>query len=257
MPRSVLVTGASSGIGRATALALAQAGFTVYAGTRATLDYGGVTPVTLDVTNAEHVAALRDLDLDAVVNNAGIAVIGPLEELPLDQLRHQLEVNTIGQLAVIQACLPALRRHRGRIVNVSSISGRVALPLYGPYAASKFALEALSDALRRELGDDVAVSLIEPGAVATPIWHRTLDASTMPTGRYAPVAERLRDLAREAAHDGMPASVVANAVVHALTARTPRTRYVLGRSARIQAALARGAPTRLLDRLIARIVEQS
>ncbi|MDA0185473.1 SDR family oxidoreductase [Solirubrobacter phytolaccae] len=257
MQKSVLVTGASSGIGRATALALAQRGFTVYAGTRSELDYAGVTPVTLDVTNADHVEALRELELDALVNNAGIAVIGPLETLPLDQLRHQLEVNTIAQLAVIQACLPSLRRTRGRIVNVSSISGRVALPLYGPYAASKFALEALSDTLRRELRDDVHVSLIEPGAVATPIWHRTLEASEMPTGRYAQLAERLRGMALESAESGMPASVVAYAVVEALTAERPRTRYVLGRSARIQAALARGAPTRVLDKLIARIVEQS
>ncbi|RKQ87615.1 short-subunit dehydrogenase [Solirubrobacter pauli] len=256
MPKTVLVTGASSGIGRATALALAQRGFTVYAGTRSPLDYAGATPVTLDVTNAEHVAALQDLQLDALVNNAGIAVIGPLETLPLDQLRHQLEVNTVGQLAVIQACLPALRARHGRIVNVSSISGRVALPLYGPYAASKFALEALSDALRRELRGDVHVSLVEPGAVATPIWQRTLAASEMPTGRYARMAERLRELALEAEQTGMPASVVANAVVHALTAPKPRTRYVLGHSARIQATLARGAPTRILDRLIQRIVEQ-
>lgn len=255
--RRVLVTGASSGIGRATALALAQRGFHVYAGTRSELDYGGVTPVTLDVTNAEHVAQLRTLELDALVNNAGIAVIGPLEDLPLDQLRHQLEVNTVAQLAVIQACVPALRRARGRIVNVSSISGRVALPLYGPYAASKFALEALSDALRRELYPEIAVTVIEPGAVATPIWHRTLAVSEIPTGRYRATAERLRELALEAAQTGMPASVVANAVVEALTATTPRTRYVLGRAARIQAALARGAPTRLLDRLIRRIVEQS
>lgn len=256
MPKTVLVTGASSGIGRATALALVQRGFTVYAGTRSPLDYAGVTPVPLDVTDPQHVAALNDLPLDAVVNNAGIAVIGPLETLPLDRLRHQLEVNTVGQLAVIQACLPSLRARHGRIVNVSSISGRVALPLYGPYAASKFALEALSDALRRELRGDVHVSLIEPGAVATPIWQRTLAASEMPTGRYARMAERLRELAYEAEQTGMPASVVANAVVHALTAPTPRTRYVLGHSARIQAALARGAPTRVLDKLIQRIVEQ-
>jgi len=256
MPKSVLVTGASSGIGRATALALAQRGFTVYAGTRSPLDYTGVTPVTLDVTGPEHVAALAHLDLDALVNNAGIAVIGPLETLPLDQLRRQLEVNTIAQLAVIQACLPSLRQHGGRIVNVSSIAGRVALPLYGPYSASKFALEALSDALRRELHGDVHVSLIEPGAVATPIWQRTLDATELPTDRYARIAERLREMALEAAQTGMPASVVANAVVHALTAPNPRTRYVLGRSARVEAVLARAAPTRVLDRLIRRIVEQ-
>lgn len=258
MSRSVLVTGASSGIGRAAALALVDRGWTVYAGTRSDLDYDGVTPVPLDVTNPEHVAALTKLPLDALVNNAGIAVIGPLEHLPIEQLRTQLEVNTIAQLAIIQACLPALRASSdGRIVTVSSISGRVALPLYGPYAASKFALEALHDSLRRELRGAVHVSLVEPGAVATPIWQRTLDASEMPPEPYARMAENLRAMALEAAETGMPVSIVANAVVEALTARRPRTRYVLGRSARVQAALARVLPTRVFDKLIARIVEQS
>jgi NAD(P)-dependent dehydrogenase (short-subunit alcohol dehydrogenase family) len=253
--RRVLVTGASSGIGRATAIGLAARGFTVYAGTRRPLDYGGVTPVDLDVTQA--VDHLGELELDGLVNNAGLAVIGPLEFLALDELRRQLEVNAVGQLAVIQACLPALRRSGGRIVNVSSISGRVALPLFGPYAASKFALEALSDALRRELRGAVGVSLIEPGAVATPIWQRTLGATPLPPEPYRAVGERLRGMAEAAATGGMPVSVVVGAIHHALSARRPRTRYVLGREARVQAVLARALPGRALDRLIARIVEQS
>ena len=251
----MLVTGASSGIGRATALGLAARGFTVYAGTRSELDYDGVIPVALDVTGS--VDHLRELELDGLVNNAGIAVIGPLELLALDELRRQLEVNAVGQLAVIQACLPALRRSGGRIVNVSSISGRVALPLYGPYAASKFALEALSDSLRRELRGAVGVSLVEPGAVATPIWRRTLDATELPPEPYVAVAERLRAMAEQAPSTGMPVEVVVGAIHHALTARRPRTRYVLGRDARLQAVLARVLPTRAMDRLIARIVEQS
>lgn len=249
------MTGASSGIGRAAAIALASKGFSVYAGTRSELDYEGVTPVPLDVTG--DVSHLRELELDGLVNNAGIAVIGPLEYLPLDELRRQLEVNTVAQLAVIQACLPELRRTRGRIVNVSSISGRVALPLYGPYAASKFALEALSDSLRRELRGAVGVSLIEPGAVATPIWRRTLDATELPPEPYVQVAERLRAMAEEAPTTGMPVEVVVGAIHHALTARRPRTRYVLGRDARVTAALARIVPTRVMDRIITRIVEQS
>jgi NAD(P)-dependent dehydrogenase (short-subunit alcohol dehydrogenase family) len=253
--RRVLVTGASSGIGRAAALVLSRRGFTVYAGTRSALDYDGVTPIELDVT--EDVSHLRELELDGVVNNAGIAVIGPLEYLPLDELRRQLEVNTVGQLAVIQACLPALRRSRGRIVNVSSISGRVALPLYGPYAASKFALEALSDSLRRELRGAVGVSLIEPGAVRTPIWERTLEVTELPPEPYVQLGERLRAMAQEAPTTGMPVDVVVGAIHHALTARRPRTRYVLGRDARVTAALARVLPGRALDNVIARIVEQS
>ena len=253
--RRVLVTGASSGIGRAAALVLSRRGFTVYAGTRSALDYDGVTPIELDVT--EDVSHLRELELDGVVNNAGIAVIGPLEYLPLDELRRQLEVNTVGQLAVIQACLPALRRSRGRIVNVSSISGRVALPLYGPYAASKFALEALSDSLRRELRGAVGVSLIEPGAVRTPIWERTLEVTELHVGLRRQLGERLRAMAQEAPTTGMPVDVVVGAIHHALTARRPRTRYVLGRDARVTAALARVLPGRALDNVIARIVEQS
>ncbi|MBE2315473.1 SDR family NAD(P)-dependent oxidoreductase [Solirubrobacter sp. CPCC 204708] len=255
MPKTVLVTGASSGIGRAAAIALARRGFTVYAGTRAALDYDGVTPVELDVTR--DVSHLRELELDAVVNNAGIAVIGPLEYLPLDELRRQLEVNTVGQLAVIQACLPALRRTRGRIVNVSSISGRVALPLYGPYAASKFALEALSDALRQELRGSVHVSLIEPGAVATPIWQRTLAVTETPPEPYVRIAERLRAMAEDAERTGMPIDVVVGAIHRALTAARPRARYVLGRDARVMVTLARVLPVQAMDRLIARIVEQS
>src|SRR5689334_6739039 len=179
MARAILVTGASTGIGRATALELARRGATVYAGVRdpAAVDGLGLTPVELDVTDAEQVAALstRLERLDGLVNNAGIAVTGPLEHLPLDEVRRQLEVNALGQLAVTQACLPALRAARGRIVNMSSISGRVAFPMFGPYAASKFALEAFSDSLRRELrGSGVDVVVIEPGGVTTPIWERGL-----------------------------------------------------------------------------------
>jgi NAD(P)-dependent dehydrogenase (short-subunit alcohol dehydrogenase family) len=253
---AVLVTGASSGIGWATAEALAHRGWEVYAGTRSSAP-PGTTRVELDVTRP--VDHLKGLELDALVNNAGIAVIGPLEYLPLDELRKQLEVNTIGQVAVIQACLPALRRRRGRIVNVSSISGRVAMPLFGPYAASKFAFEALSDALRREQGE-VSVSLIEPGSIATPIWERTLheaDAlwNAMPPEaheRHGALVESLRTIARD--EDKVAPQVVVDAILHALTARRPRTRYVIGREARISATLARVLPTPLFDRLIAKLL---
>jgi len=256
---AVLVTGASSGIGKATAEALAHRGLKVYAGTRSTAPEG-TTPIELDVTKP--VDHLRELDLHALVNNAGIAVIGPLEYLPLDELRRQLDVNTIGQLAVIQACLPALRRNRGRIVNVSSISGRVALPLFGPYAASKFALEALTDALRREQRE-VKLSLIEPGAIATPIWERTAaeaDAlwEAMPAEaheRHGELVATLRAMALSE-HATQPQAVV-DAILHALTARRPRSRYVIGKEARVQAALARALPTPVFDRLIARLLNNS
>jgi NAD(P)-dependent dehydrogenase (short-subunit alcohol dehydrogenase family) len=253
---AVLVTGASSGIGKATAEALAHRGWEVYAGTRSTAPHG-TTPIELDVTKS--VDHLRELDLHALVNNAGIAVSGPLEYLPLDQLRRQLEVNTIGQLAVIQACLPALRRNRGRMVNVSSISGRVALPLFGPYAASKFAFEALSDSLRREQ-TEVKVSLIEPGSIATPIWERALkDADAlwdaMPAEahrRHGKLVEAVRRIAQD--EDKIPPEEVVDAIVHALTARRPRTRYVIGKEARVSATLARALPTPVFDALIRRLL---
>jgi NAD(P)-dependent dehydrogenase (short-subunit alcohol dehydrogenase family) len=266
--RTVLVTGASTGIGRTTALLLAGRGATVLAGVRdpAAGETLGPTvrPVQLDITNPDDIAALDLTRLDGLVNNAGIAVSGPLEFLPVAELRHQFEVNVIAQLAVTQACLPALRETRGRIVNMSSIAGRVALPLYGPYSASKFALEALSDSLRRELrGSGVHVSLIEPGAIATPIWDRGIAAAdalwnAMPPvahERYATLVATLRGEASQQGVKGEPPEAVARVVVAALTARTPRTRYVIGRDARIQAVLARALPGSAMDALLAAVLK--
>jgi len=272
MARAILVTGASSGIGRATALELARRGATVYAGVRdpAAGEALGpaVTPVRLDVTDAGQVAAAAAglARLDGLVNNAGIAITGPLEHLPLDEVRHQLEVNALGQLAVIQACLPALRAARGRIVNMSSISGRVAFPMYGPYAASKFALEAFGDSLRRELrGSGVDVVVIEPGGVATPIWERGLSTGdrlwqAMPAvahQRYGRLYETLRALGERQARDGDPPEALARLVADVLEARRPRARYVFGRSARIQIAAARLLPDRVFDALIAAALRRS
>jgi NAD(P)-dependent dehydrogenase (short-subunit alcohol dehydrogenase family) len=256
---TVLVTGASTGIGRATALALAGT-HTVLAGVRRIEDAPpGTTPVELDVTNAAHVAALRDIgELDALVNNAGIAVTSPLEHLPLDELRRQLEVNVVGQLAVTQAVFAQLRRARGRVVNVSSIGGRMALPLYGPYAASKYALEALSDSLRREQRE-VKVIVIEPGAIATPIWDRgvaTADelwAGAPPEAhaRYGPLVAGMRAQALKLGSEGVPPEEAAALIVKALHARRPRPRYVIGREAKTQAVLARVLPDRVLDAVLA------
>src|SRR5215210_2593454 len=179
---TILVTGASTGIGEATVLHLATLGFDAVGAVRKDedaerLEARGVRTVRIDVTDAGQIAAARDelagTPLAGLVNNAGIAVAAPLEFLPMDRLRQQLEINLIGQAAVIQAFLPALRRARGRIVNVSSIGGRVGLPLVSPYNASKFGLVGLSDSLRRELRPQgVDVILIEPGGVKTPIWNK-------------------------------------------------------------------------------------
>jgi NAD(P)-dependent dehydrogenase (short-subunit alcohol dehydrogenase family) len=216
--------------------------------------------VRLDVTSPEDVGALRGRPLDALVNNAGIAVTGPLEYLPLAELREQLEVNTVGQLAVTQACLPALRSAHGRIVNVSSISGRVAFPTYGPYAASKFALEALSDSLRRELGGSgVDVVVVEPGGVITPIWERGLSRAdalwqAMPPeahARYGRLYEVMRAQSEKLAREGEPAEALARVLADVLEARRPRARYVFGRGARVEAAVARVLPDRAFDALLA------
>src|SRR3954453_17871577 len=188
MEGGVLVTGASTGIGEATALGLQKAGFRVFAGVRKPEDGGrlraaGVTVIQpLDVTKSEDVeAAVKTVEealdgtpLRGIVNNAGIGLGGPLEALDLDDFRKTLEVNTTSQLAVTQAFLPLLRKSKGRIVNMSSIGGRVAQPFAGPYIASKFALEGVSDVLRADLlGWGIEVIAIEPGTIATPIWEKS------------------------------------------------------------------------------------
>ena len=177
MPRLALVTGASTGIGRACATHLAGLGFHVLAGVRDPADApDGLEPLLLDVTSESDVAAAAERvggELHALVNNAGIAISGPVEIVPVEEWRRLMEVNLLGQVAVTRALLPAILRARGRVVNMSSISGRVANPLFGPYAASKFALEAVSDALRREVGPHgVRVVSVEPGGIATPIWGK-------------------------------------------------------------------------------------
>jgi NAD(P)-dependent dehydrogenase (short-subunit alcohol dehydrogenase family) len=269
---TVLLTGASSGIGRATAERLARTGWRVLAGARADADIAslgtvpGVEPLRLDVTDEADIARAAEAageSLDALVNNAGIAVTGAVEVIPIDEWRHQLEVNLIGQVAITRAVLGALLRSRGRVVNVSSIGGRVALPLLGPYAASKFALEAFSDSLRRELRDHgVSVSVIEPGAIATPIWGKGLDKADAIIGgmsaeqraRYGRLLTAVRRESKRAAVEGLAPEAVAAAIEHALTASRPRTRYVIGRRARIQAALDRAVPDRAYDALIARVL---
>ena len=268
---TVLVTGASTGIGEATAMHLREVGFTPIAGVRKDEDAErmeglGLRTVKLDVTDADGIAAAReslgDEPLAGLVNNAGIAVAAPLEFLPIDRLRQQLEVNLIGQIAVTQAFLPALRRAPGRIVNVSSIGGRVALPLVGAYNASKFGLEGASDSLRRELRPHgVDVILIEPGGVKTPIWKKGEALADEITEDLPPEAERLygRLIARVRAETrkideelGSEPRAVAEAIATALTARRPRARYLVGNDAKQRAVAAKLLPARVMDRMIGR-----
>jgi NAD(P)-dependent dehydrogenase (short-subunit alcohol dehydrogenase family) len=251
--RSVLVTGASSGIGAACASRLAASGWEVYAAVRTPGDAPAeTTEVLLDVTDPEAIASLSFDRLDALVNNAGIAIAAPLEDLPIDELRRQLEVNVVGQLAVTKRLLPALRAARGRIVIVGSIAGRSALPFLGAYAISKFALEAMADALRLELAPDgIEVSLVEPGTIATPIWSKPQPLADGVSERYGPRIEHFRAAAAARAAKAAPAGDVAEAVAHALTAERPKSRYLVGRDAKIRAAIER-LPDRARDRVIRR-----
>jgi NAD(P)-dependent dehydrogenase (short-subunit alcohol dehydrogenase family) len=275
--RSVVITGASTGIGEACALRLDRAGFRVFAGVRKTSDGDALrakaspmlTPVRIDVTDAASIEIARDLiasevgdaGVSGLVNNAGVAVAGGFEFVPLDDLRQQLEVNVIGQVAVTQAFLPMLRKQRGRIVFMGSIAGRVSSPFIGPYAVSKHAIEAITDALRQELRPwAMQVSVIEPGSIKTPIWDKAdaqadqIERSLSAEARrlYGPAIAALRKFAAEAGARGIPADEVAKAVEHALTARTPKTRYLVGMDAHIQAALRVVVPNRILDGLVER-----
>ncbi len=270
-----LITGASTGIGRATTLRLVKHGWTALAGVRKAADGDGliaeagesVVPVPLDVTDADQIAAAAMLvqqhggSLDALINNAGIGVGGPVEVVSEADLRKQFDVNVFGQIAVTRALLPALRRARnstgggGRIVFISSIGGRVAMPFTGPYGASKHAVEAFADALRVELvSSHVQVALIEPGSVATPIWDKgqaQADELTLPAelqevyGRSIPALEKaLRDTGRR----GVPAEKVAEVIEGALGARRMRARYLIGIDARAMLAAKRLLPDRVFDR---------
>ena len=275
--RAVVITGASTGIGEACALRLDQQGWRVFAGVRKEADgerlkqqaSDRLAPITIDVTDqatiesaAEVVAsAVGEAGLAGLVNNAGITVPGPIEFLPIEELRRQLEVNTIGQIAVTQAFLALIRKGHGRIVNMGSIGGRMATPFIGAYCASKFAMEALTDSLRQELRPwDIGVSIVEPGSIATPIWEKGRAAADELEERLPQAARDLYGDAIDAmgravdkrAKAGIPADEVAKAVEHALTAKRPKTRYLVGMDARLPAILAKVVPDRARDGLIAR-----
>lgn len=276
MRGAVVITGASSGIGAACARHLDQLGFTVWAGVRRKADGDALARaasprlrvVMLDVTDPMSIAeAGRAIveetagsGLAALVNNAGISVAGPLELLPLAEVRTQFEVNVIGALAVTQVLLPSLRLARGRIVNISSIAGVAATPFLGAYCGSKFALEAMSDALRLELAPwGIAVSLVEPGAIQSQIWQRATMSATRTLGEVAPELlalyaqplGRMQEVIAGAAARAIPADAVAHVVARALTVSRPRTRYLVGTDARFRALLKRILPDRAQDRLLA------
>jgi NAD(P)-dependent dehydrogenase (short-subunit alcohol dehydrogenase family) len=277
-PRRVLMTGASTGIGRAGALHLCAKGFHVFAGVRkesdadalrqratGVLSSGVLTPLMLDVTDEASIRAAYEIvaaqgGLAGLVNNAGIARLGPLEYFPIPEVRLHMEVNVIGAVAVTQAFLPLLREGKGRVVNISSVSGLCALPFASAYSASKFALEAASDALRVELRPwKIPVSIIEPGNVKTPIWEKGIaaadamlksappDVVAQGTKLYGPVTEFLKQRARNPR--GITPECVARVIEHALTSKKPRARYIVGGDARALQLL-RVLPTPLRDWII-------
>ena len=273
---AVVVTGSSTGIGRACALHLDRLGFKVFAGVRKEVDAQGLRdeasaqlePLILDVTEPDDVsrAAARVSEdaggrLAGLVNNAGIGLGGPLELLPLEDFRHQIEVNLIGQVAVSQALIPALRRARGRLVFISSIGGLMANPFMSPYHASKFGIEAVGDSLRLELRPfGVTVSIVEPGSIATPMWEkgkataREVRGSLTAEGRelYGESIARFEKVFEQISSRGLPPEKVAGVVAHALTSRRPRTRYRVGADAKVMATLKKLLPDRLRDQLLTR-----
>jgi NAD(P)-dependent dehydrogenase (short-subunit alcohol dehydrogenase family) len=273
---NVVVTGATTGIGAAVTDELADLGYRVYAGVRGDDGMAAVhkrsnrrvTPILMDVSSDASIATaakeigedIGEAGLVGLVNNAGIAVGGPLELLPIGDMRTQLNVNVIGALAVTQAFLPWLRRGRGRIVNVGSTSGRVAAPFAGPYAASKFALRALNDALRVELRPwRLPVCLIEVGPVATDIWDKSLNEldrrwdGMSPAQRrlYSTLFQAIRKSAEQRGKAGIPVEEVVNAIVHAMSSPKPRSRYIVGNIAR-QIAIVSLLPDRVRDWLVLR-----
>ncbi|MET0522665.1 MAG: SDR family oxidoreductase [Jiangellaceae bacterium] len=265
----VVVTGASTGMGAATARELARRGFHVLAGVRRDSDRQslraeGIEPVILDITDPDHVAALAarvergPQPLRALVNNAGVPGAGPVEVMPLSEWRRVFEVNLFGHIAVTQALLPALVRGKGRVVNISSLNGKISMAGYGPYAASKFAMEAMSDALRNELAPHgVRVVVVEPGGVRTEMSRvglaalSRLDDGMTPeqNARYGALMRAIPAHVAAFTKAGVTSDVAAKRIAKAATVGRPRTRYTIGATATFLIRASRILPDRMLDRM--------
>jgi NAD(P)-dependent dehydrogenase (short-subunit alcohol dehydrogenase family) len=274
-----IITGASTGIGAATARELARRGFHVLAGVRRDRDADairgpGIEPMIIDITNSDHICALatrvhgdpQGRAVRALVNNAAIAVNAPVETFAIDEWRSLFEVNLFGHVAVTQALLPELVRSKGRVVNISSVGGKVAMATYGPYASTKFALEAMSDSLRREISPfGVQVVVVEPGAVRTEMADRAianahvlaLAMTPEQSRRYAGLVQATTAQTASFTKSGLSADAAAEVIAMAVTARKPRTRYTIGRDAALLTFLARMLPDRTLDRVFAAALRQA
>ncbi|MCB9478590.1 MAG: SDR family oxidoreductase [Deltaproteobacteria bacterium] len=277
---AVVITGASTGIGNACARMLDDAGFRVFAGVRKQEDADRIsaqgsdrlTPLICDITDtdslaraAEEVAAeMGEAGLAGLVNNAGIAVTGPWEFIPLEKVRRQLEVNVVGQIAATQAFMPLIRKAKGRVVHIGSIGGRISNPMGGPYTASKFAMEAVADSMRLELAPfGIRVVLIEPGAVKTEIWRKASDItaeleSDLPEHGlrlYRVFIDKAMAHIPEQNRIGASAEAVGRAVLHALTASRPKSRYLVGKDAQAGAIVARFMPDPVKDWITRQIIK--
>jgi NAD(P)-dependent dehydrogenase (short-subunit alcohol dehydrogenase family) len=268
-----IITGASTGIGAATARELARRGFHVLAGVRRDRDADAIRgphiePLIIDITNPDHIRALatrvhgdpQGRTVRALVNNAAIAVNAPVEAFAIDEWRRLFEVNLFGHIAVTQTLLPALIRSKGRLINISSVGGRIAMATYGPYAGTKFALEAVSDSLRREIAPfGVHVVVVEPGAVRTEMaggaiataHELALAMTPEQSQRYAGLVQAITAQTASFTASGLPADAAAKVIAKAVMARKPRTRYTIGRDAALLTLLARILPDRILDRVFA------
>ncbi len=278
----MVVTGASTGIGRAAASRLDREGFRVFAGVRKLADGQALrdtasprlTPLLLDVTDAASIAAAVGQvstetgghGLQGLVNNAGVAVGGVLEFLDIEQLRYQLEVNLVGAVAVTKGFLPLIRHTGGRVVNISSDSGLLSTPFMAPYCASKFGLEAISDALRRELRPwGIQVVIVEPGAIATPIWdkarpHTKELRAALPAeavGLYGQMFDRVESFVEKQAAGAISADAVADAVYRGLTGRRPKLRYQVGNDAKMTRWMTRLLPARAVDAIVASMISRA
>jgi NAD(P)-dependent dehydrogenase (short-subunit alcohol dehydrogenase family) len=273
----VVVTGASTGIGRATALLLDERGYRVFAGIRKEADAeelrkrgsDRLTPVSLDVTDADQIETTRQQVAEAVgeqglaglVNNAGVGGGGPIEFMPLDELRRTLEVNLVAQVAVTQAFIPLIRKAKGTIVFIASIGGRVASPFMSPYNTSKFAIEAVGESLRHELRPwEIDVAVVEPGSIDTEIWSKGNEQirerlEEMPEDArrlYGRQLSRFGEVINETASRGIPPEKVAEVIHKAIASDNPRHRYLVGTDAKIGARLKGTLPDRAFSKLAAR-----
>jgi short-subunit dehydrogenase len=273
MKKYILITGASTGIGKSIAEFLAKNGFHVFASVRKEADgeklakiSENITPVLLDVTNHDSIIEAKKVIVEklagqklfSLINNAGIAVAGPVEFLPMEELRYQFDVNFFGLVDVTQVFLSLMDDKESKIINMSSVAGRISQPFMAPYTASKHAVEALSDSLRRELlATGIDVIVIQPGVITTPIWEKAeeIKLETYKGTRYETFLKNLKEMMNIKSKGGLPAERVAELVLKILNSKKPKTRYLILRRVFADALIPSWLPDRVLDKAVKRILQ--